>query len=162
MTSARRSLRDRLDAARREAYVDLACPVPFDGWYVRCRALTAEEISTAGSRHEGKPDAAVHSNIDALVLTCLGVWEELDGQGVSPIDGFTGRVDLRSGALTGALPTFSSPELAEALEVEPAAEAVVRQLLAHPSDAALLQPGEALVDFSMNSNEKVTRAARGN
>lgn len=154
--TARRSLADRLEAGRRAAFIDLACGEPFDGFYVRCRALTTAEI---GSLSE-QPGDPIESHISALTLACLGVWEEVDGKGVSPIDGYSGLVDLGTMVAAGPLPTFADPELAVALECDPSAGAAVRALLAHPSDAAIVNYGEALVSFSMRATAKVVRDAR--
>lgn len=162
--SARTSLRDRVDRARRENFIDLRVPTPaFDGLFVRCRALTSTDLNSIVDRHQGKPDAGVQMAIDALVASCLGVWEESDGKGVSPVDGFSGVIDLDTLALSGDLPTFSSPELAEALGVDEAsAGAAVRALLATSSDLPLMTLSDALEEFSTRSNENVVRTTRGN
>lgn len=162
--TARRSLRDRLEQARRENYLDLRVTTPgFEGFFVRCRALTTTELSTSVDRHSGKDEAGVASAIDTLVATCLGVWEDVDGKGASPIDGFSGLIDLDTMVMSGDLPTFSSPELAEALGLSDLrAEAVVRAVLAPNSGLRLMPYADAVADFSTGSAADVVRTARGN
>lgn len=158
--TARRSLRDRLAEARRQNYLDLRVTTPgFEGLFVRCRALEPAELNATLNRHKGD-EAGIAQAVDVLVSTCLGVWEETDGKGASPVDGFSGLVDLGSLELSGDLPTFSSPELAEALGVDATAEAVVRALLAPHSALRLMTYSEAVVEFSTGANVKVLREAR--
>lgn len=161
--TARKSLRDRLEQARRENFIDLRVTTPaFEGLYVRCRAMTPEELASSFDRNQGKDTAAEGSALDVLAATCIGVWEEVDGKGVSPVDGFTGVIDLDTMALSGDLPTFASPELAEDLGVEPSAGACVRALLAPNTGLRLLPYGDALSDFSIGANESIVRTAPGN
>lgn len=162
--TARKSLRERLAQARRENFIDLRVTTPaFEGLYVRCRALTPTELNTALTRHDGKDEAGIAAAIDALVSTCLGIWEEADGKGVSPVDGFSGVIDLDTMELSGDLPTFSSPELAEALGLdEQSAEANVRALLAPNSGLRLIAYSDALGTFSTGANSEIIRTARGN
>ena len=162
--SARKALRDRLDQARRENYVDLRVTTPaFAGLFVRCRAIGPAELDAAFGRHSGKDNAGVEMAIDLIASTCVGIWEEVDGKGVSPVDGFTGEIDLATMALAGELPTFSSPELAEALGLsDPSAQASVKALLAVTSDLRLMTYSDALQEFSTGANASVVRAARGN
>lgn len=162
--SARKSLRERLDQARRENFVDLRVTTPaFEGLFVRCRSMTPDELNSAIDRNAGKDDAGIASAIDTLVSTCVGVWEEVDGKGVSPVDGFSGVIDLDTMELSGDLPTFSSPEFAEAFGLEdPSAEATVRALLAPNSALRLMPYADALGDFSTGANATVVRTARGN
>jgi hypothetical protein len=158
------SLRDRLAQARRENFVDLRVTTPaFEGLFVRCRALTPAELTAALNRHSGKDEAGIAAAVDALVATCIGIWEESDGKGVSPVERFSGVIDLDTMEMTGDLPTFSSPELAEALGLdEQSAEANVRALLAPNSALRLVSYSDALGDFSTGANTEVLRAARGN
>lgn len=158
--SARKTLRERLDQARRENFIDLRVTTPaFEGLHIRCRAMTKQELEAAIARDNAN-DAGT---IDVLVETCLGIWEEVDGKGVSPVDGFSGLVDLDTMELSGDLPTFSSPELAEALGlVEQSAEATVRALLAPTDTPRLARYGGTLLDFSTGANEQIVRAHRGN
>lgn len=126
--AARRALRDRLEQARAARFVDL--PVPgLDGVYVRYRALTGPQLERigdsarrAGSKKQPRRDtpALLAASIDALVDACVGVWETVDGKGKPVVDGdlFDGVVDLDTRELTGTLPTFSDPELADELGVE--------------------------------------------
>ena len=161
--SARRSLRERLEQARRENFIDLRVTHPaFAGLFVRCRALSSADFSEI-TRHEGKSDAGIQMAIDALVSSCVGIWEDVDGKGVSPVDGFSGVIDLDTMSLSGDLPTFSSPELAEALGLDvQSAEANVRALLAPHTDLPLMTISDALQEFSSAANENVVRTARGN
>lgn len=162
--SARKSLRERLERARRENFVDLRVTTPaFEGLFVRCRAMTPDELAQSMERNEGKDAAAEAWAIDLLAATCLGIWEDVDGKGVSPVEGFSGVIDLDTMQLSGGvLPTFSSPELAEDLGVEPSAGACVSALLAPNSGLRLLPYGDALTDFSTGANESLVRTARGN
>lgn len=162
--SARKNLRERLAQARRENFIDMRVTTPaFEGLYVRCRAMTPQELNAAIERNAGKDEAGVSSAVDVLVSTCVGIWEEVDGKGVSPVDGFSGVIDLDTLDLSGDLPTFSSPEMAEALGLdEQSAEANVRALLAPNSALRLMPYSDALQDFSTGANETVVRTARGN
>lgn len=161
--SARPTLRERHQRALAGAMVDLPVQDPaYDGLFVRLRALSAEEITEAEARHRGTSDPGMQQALDLLVAACVGVWEQVDGKGVSPVDGFPGVMDLDSGTLSGALPTFSSPELAEALGVEPSAAAVVRALLGARSSLGVIAYAEALFEFSNVSSEQLLRQARGN
>lgn len=156
--TARLSLREQLDRARRNNYRDLRAPA-FDGLHVRCRALTQAELQAALKR----PDETEQS-IDVLTTTCLGVWQEVDGKGVSPVDGFSGVVDLDTGTLSGELPTFRSQELADALDVgdlgKAGVGALVRALLAPNSDLPLGRISTELLEWSAGTNEQVMRDAR--
>jgi len=153
-----------MEQARRENYLDLRVTTPgFEGMYVRCRALTSSEIDSAIKRSEGKEEPGVFSAIDTLVASCVGIWEDSEGKGVSPVEGFSGVVDLDTGNLSGDLPTFSSPELAEALGLgDPSAEGALRALLAPHSALRVIPYADALADFSTGANESVVRANRGN
>lgn len=162
-STARRSLKDRLEQARRENFIDLRVTTPaFDGLFVRCRSLAPSELAAAMTR-KGE-EAGVESAKDVLVSTCIGIWEEVDGKGVSPVDGFSGLIDLDTMELSGDLPRFSSPELAEALGV-PAAEGssgTLRALLAPNSSLRLMPYADAVADFTTGTNDKLVREARGN
>lgn len=162
--SASKSLRERLEQARRENFIDLRVTTPaFAGLFVRCRAMTPSELDQAYTRQSSKDNAGVEMAIDLVVSTCVGVWEEVDGKGVSPVDGFDGSIDLSTMILTGDLPTFSSPELAEAFGLPDAsAEASVRALLAPTSELRLMPYSDALQEFSTGANADVVRSARGN
>ena len=162
--TARKSLRDRLAQARSENYIDLRVTTPgFEGLFVRCRAMQSAELNTAIDRHAGKPDAGIAMGIDILAATCMAVWEDVDGKGVSPVEGFSGLVDLDSGAASGDFPTFASPELAEAFGLdEPSAEAIILALLAPTTSLRLMPYSDALQEFSVGSGESVVRTARGN
>lgn len=162
--SARKTLRERLEQARRENFIDLRVTTPaFEGLHVRCRAMTSSELNAAIERHGGKDEAGVEMAIDILTATCLGIWEEVDGKGVSPVEGFSGVIDLETLELAGDLPTFSSPQLSEGLGLsEQSAEANVRALLAPHSALRVISYGDALQDFSTGANANVVRTARGN
>jgi len=150
--------------ARAANYIDLRVTTPgFEGMFVRCRALTPTELLASIERSTGKDDAAISSAVDSLVSTCVGIWEESDGKGVSPVDGFSGVLDLDTGSMGGDFPTFSSPELSEALGLnEVTAEACVRAILAPHSGLRLMPYADALGDFSTGAEENVVRTARGN
>lgn len=158
--TARKSLRERLEQARRENYIDLrAGAEAFAGVYVRCRIMSKSELLAAMERDDTN-DA---DTIDVLVLTCIAIWEEADGKGVSPVDGYDGQIDLETGEMTGRFPTFSDVELAEALGLtEGSAEASVRALMAPQGGPRLGIYGSKLYQFSTGAGEDVTRAARGN
>ncbi|MEO6205217.1 MAG: hypothetical protein ABIO67_07545 [Mycobacteriales bacterium] len=162
--SARRSLIDRMEQARRENYIDLRVTTPgFEGMYVRCRALTPTELQSSLERDTVGEHAAITSALDSLASTCIAVWEEVDGKGVSPVDGFSGVIDVDSGNQSGDFPTFASPELAEALELKDgSAEGCIRAVLAPHSGLRLMPYADALGDFSTGANESVVRANRGN
>lgn len=158
--SARKSLRERLEQARRENYIDLrATAEAFEGVYVRCRILSKPELLSVMERDDTN-DA---DTIDVLVLTCIAIWEEVDGKGVSPVEGFDGQINLETGEMTGKFPTFSSPELTEAFGLtEQSAEANVRALLAPQGGPRLGVYGSKLFQFSTGAGDEVTRTARGN
>lgn len=162
--SARKSLRERLEQARLQNFLDMRVTTPaFEGLHVRCRAMTPEELNEAIERQKGKADAGIAMGLDVLVSTCVGIWEEVDGKGVSPVDGFPGVIDLNTLELSGPLPTFSSPELADELGLEEhSAEANVLALLAPHSRLRVMVYSDALQDFSTGANENVVRTARGN
>lgn len=162
--SARRSLRDRLDQARRENFIDLRVTTPaFEGLFVRCRAMAQTELDAAVTRHSGKDAAAIEMAVEILTKTCVGIWEEVGGKGVSPVDGFSGVIDLDTMELSGELPTFSSSELTEELGLdELSASANVRALLAPHSDLRLMPYSDKLQEFSLGSEENLVRSARGN
>lgn len=164
MTSPRRSLRERLAQARARNWIDLRCTAPgMDGLYVRFRALSADELSDITERKNGR-NAGIETALSVLSWTCAGVWEDNgDGFGVSPIDGFDGRLNLATGEVTGSLPTFSDPALGEALGCDDAtAAAAVRALLAPSSDLRLMPYADQVVDFSTGANEKLARDSSGN
>lgn len=136
--TARASLRDRLAAARAARFVDL--PVPgVEALFVRYRPVSLEVISKAAERHrKGGAERALRQHLDVLVAACEGVWEERDGKGVSPCDGFDGVIDLDTRALSGDLPSFKDEALGEAVgAADPTAWAVVTALYATDGDVAM-------------------------
>ncbi|MCW2957135.1 MAG: hypothetical protein JWO69_2004 [Thermoleophilia bacterium] len=156
--TARKSLRERVEAARSRNFKDL--PIPALDLVVRVRPLSNAELKAALDR-EDEIDGA----IDVLTTTCIGVYEVQDGKGVSPVDGFSGVVDLGSGHLSGTLPTFGSQELADGLGLGPIREvgvgAVVRAIVATKSDLAIDQLGGQVIRWSGSISQDVA-ATRGN
>lgn len=163
--SARKSLRERLEQAQAAAYIDLKPFAPgFDGLYVRCRALRPDELDRSMEQHKDEPQAGVAQAIDLLVMTCLGIWEDVDGKGLSPVDGFDGTVDVKTGTMAGRFPTFSDPQLAEAFGVENgSAASAVRALLApHGSDLPLTSYSQEILQFSTAARAELVAESRGN
>lgn len=164
--SARKSLRDLFEQARRENHLDLRCTTPAyaeAGLHVRFRALTPDELGRAMENHKTDAEAGIEQALDVLVSTCIGVWQEDGGKGISPVDGFDGVIDLATGDLTGSLPKFSDPRLAEALGVaDGTAASVVVALLAPNSRLRLMPYADQVADFSTGANDKVLRDASGN
>lgn len=160
MSAARRTLAERLEQARRENYLDLRATTPaFEGLFVRCRGMTKPELTAALDRETDTDE----DTIDALVSTCIGIWEEVDGRGVSPIDGFDGVIDLATMELTGKLPTFSTPELSAAFGIKDGtAGANVRALLTPQDGPRLGMYADALLNFSTGMDQEIVRTARGN
>lgn len=157
--SARRSLRERVEAARARNFKDF--PVPALDLVVRCTALSSQQLQDALKRGDD-----VESAIDVLSSTCVGIYEVQDGKGVSPVDGFSGVVDLDNGVLSGTLPTFGSQALADALDVGNLADvgvgALVRAVVATKSDLAISNMGAALTEWSADINSETAVETRGN
>lgn len=163
--TARKSLRDRLAEARERAYLDL---IPFapslSDLRVRCRALRPDELDRSMRAHADDDTPGVSQALDMIVTTCVGIYEVLDGKGVSLVESLNGTVDLKTGKVSGVLPTFSTPELGEALGVEDGtAAAAVRALLApHDSDLPLTSYGQEIMRFSTAADAELVAAAPGN
>lgn len=157
--TARRSLRERVEAARARNFKDY--PVPALDLVVRVTALSSAQLQAALKRGDD-----LEGSIDVLVDTCVGIYEVADGKGVSPVDGFIGVVDLASGQLSGDLPTFRSQELADALGVgelrEVGVGALVRALLATKSDLAIGGLAAQVTEWSAGLTEDTASEARGN
>jgi hypothetical protein len=182
--TARKRLSERLDAARAARFVDL--PVPdVEGVFVRYRALPAKSLDAIADRYSPpsngqrnrprrRPDrdpAVLSASIDVLVDACVGVWELSEDDhgepvGIAVAEGFSGHLSRDEDGrwqLSGELPTFSDPELAEELGLDPddtSAGATVRALYVAEGD--LIGASDAVVTHSGTSGEDLLAEARGN
>lgn len=161
--TARRSLRDRLDAQRRARTVDL--PVPDTDLWVRYGTVTPAQVEAASKRRRATAGLSTgeQQSIDVLVTACQGVWETDGDGGRSPLPEFPGVLvpgeDSRL-VLTGDLPTFSSPELADELGTEHRAADVVLAL--YGSGWAVLDAAAAVLSHSGADDSSLLEQARGN
>lgn len=159
--TARASLRDRIAKARDERFLDLAVPGLEPAVFVRYRALPPGRVEQIGKRVEKlRSDKLLQGALDVLGHACLGVFElDDDGAGVSPVEGFDGRVDPDTRALAGKLPTFGDPELGEALGADgQTAASTILALYVEPGDVVVAS--QAVLEHSGREGDELSKAAQ--
>lgn len=158
--TARASLRERIASARSARFVDLAVP-DVAGVFVRYRALSTDELERIAKRTAKlKAGGALAGALETLSHACLGVFElDDEGAGVSPLDGFDGRVDPDTRQLAGKLPTFADPELGELLgATSQTAASTILALYVESGDVVIA--GDAIVEHSAKAGDELAREAQ--
>lgn len=129
--SARQSLRDRLDAAKKKLHHDVPIQRVSPPIMVRYRPVIqgeAEKLNEAGKRDK-RDDSTVRGHARLLAQCCMGIWMlDDDNLPVSVLDPVQ---PVHPG--DGGLPDFGSADLAELIETS-SAEETVRRLYATDGD----------------------------
>lgn len=159
-----RSLRNRAEEARHRRFIDRPVPGYDPAIVVRYRALDPDEIEAIEKKTKKLPlmQRAKLNSARVAIAACLGIFDEVDGKKVSvdPNDPDT-YID-ENDEIVGKPVIFTSPRLAELLEIEGDASATKCVFELYAVDGDVIRVGSDLVDFSGMGDADVEEMIRGN